>query len=147
MIERIEKLVRYYTTKFGTNDPYLIAEYLGIHVMQTPLGNISGMYKYIERSKWIFINNENGNETNNKIVMAHELGHALMHWKENCCFMSHHTLLLTSKIERHANLFAAILLITDELLQQYKGCTIEQFSNCTGIDEDLIKLRLKYIGG
>ena len=145
MIERIEKLVRYCTTKFGTNDPYLIAEYLGIHVMQAPLGNIPGMYKYIEHSKWIFINNENGNMDENKIVMAHELGHALMHWKENCCFMSHHTLLLTSKIERHANLFAAVLLINDELLEEYKDFTAEQFSNCSGIDKNLIELRLKYI--
>ena len=145
MVEYIDKLVKYYIKKVGTNDPYKIAEYLGIHVVHAPLGNISGMYKYIERSKWIFIGSDN-DDISKKVVMAHELGHALMHQKENCCFMAHHTLLLTSKIERNANLFAAILLITDDLLLQYNGFTTNQFSKCTGIDEELIDLRLYYIG-
>lgn len=52
-----------------------------------------------------------------KVVMAHELGHAILHVKENGAFMSSKTLLLTSKIEQQANLFAANLLITDDMLQ------------------------------
>lgn len=75
--------------------------------------------------------------------MAHELGHAVLHPKENCAFMSRHTLLLTSKIERQANLFAAYLLITDDLLVEYRGFTIEQLCNGTGYPMELIKLRLQ----
>lgn len=75
--------------------------------------------------------------------MAHELGHALMHRKENCCFMAHHTLLLTSRIERQANQFAAHLLISDEMLKDFSGYTKEQFCQCTGYPEELIELRLK----
>ncbi len=77
------------------------------------------------------------------VVLAHELGHAIMHPKENCAFMSRHTLLLTSKLESQANLFAAHLLINDAMLQDYEGYTQEQFCNCTGLPEELLKLRLK----
>ena len=75
--------------------------------------------------------------------MAHELGHAVLHPKENCAFMSRHTLLLTSKIERQANLFAAYLLITDDLLLEYKSFTKEQFCSGTGYPIELLKLRLQ----
>ena len=77
-----------------------------------------------------------------KVVLAHELGHAILHRRENCCFMAHHTLLLTSKIEKEANLFAAHLLITDELLQEYADFTQNQFCQCTGYPKELIELRI-----
>ena len=75
--------------------------------------------------------------------MAHELGHALLHWRENSCFMAHQTLLLTSKIERDANIFAAHLLISDNLLHEYEDFTWDQFCNCTGYPKELLDLRLK----
>lgn len=77
-----------------------------------------------------------------KVVMAHELGHAILHVKENGAFMSSKTLLLTSKIEQQANLFAANLLITDDMLQEYAGFTQEQFCSCTGYPKELLELRL-----
>lgn len=74
--------------------------------------------------------------------MAHELGHAILHVKENCAFMSSKTLLLTSKIERQANLFAAYLLIPDDMLADFTGYTQEYFCRCTGYPQELIELRL-----
>ena len=76
------------------------------------------------------------------VVVAHELGHALLHRKENCAFIKRHTLLLTSGIEREANLFAAQLLIDDALLMEYKGMTEEQFCNGTGYPKELIRMRI-----
>ena len=78
-----------------------------------------------------------------KVVVAHELGHALLHRKENCAFIKSKTLLLTSGIEREANQFAAYLLISDDMIQNFSGCTEEQFCNCTGYPKELIELRLK----
>lgn len=140
--KKIRELVNYYTQICGTNSPFRIAEYLGIHVKICPLGSAAGNYKYIQKGRWIFINSNIESETFRNLVMAHELGHALLHRKENCCFMAHHTLLLTSKIERQANLFAANLIITDQLLCEYEGCTKDQFCNCTGYPEELLELRI-----
>lgn len=142
MTKRITSLVSHYTKLFGTNDPFKIAKSLGIFISFEPLGNIAGMYKYIEHARWIFLNSNIEDENFIRIIMAHELGHALLHQKENCCFMAHYTLLLTSKIERQANIFASYLLITDDMLNEYKGFTIEQFARCTGLDKALIELRL-----
>lgn len=134
----------YYTKLFGTNNPVEIAKSLGIQIAYMPLGNALGHYQYIKRTKWIFINeNVLENEVLHKIVMAHELGHALMHVHENCCFMSNHTLLLTSKIEKEANIFTSYLLITDDMIKEYSEYTIEQFSSSTGIDQSLINLRME----
>ena len=75
--------------------------------------------------------------------MAHELGHAVLDRKQNCYFIRDKTLLLNSKFERRANLFAAYLLITDDMLQDYAGHTREQFCECTGYPPELLDLRLK----
>ena len=60
--------------------------------------------------------------------MAHELGHAIMHRKQNCYFIKHKTLLFNSKIEIEANKFAVDLLISDEQLFEYLDYNIEQIS-------------------
>ena len=76
------------------------------------------------------------------LVMAHELGHALLDRKSNCYFSRNKTLLLNSKIERRANLFAAYLLIPDKMLAEYADETKERFCQCTGYPKELIDLRL-----
>lgn len=142
MNSKMLRFIRYYTKLCGTNDPFVIADCLNIQVFRCPLGRISGYYKYLKKHKCIYINSEL--EYNfSKVVMAHELGHAILHVKENCAFMSSKTLLLTSKIEHQANLFAAYLLISDDMLKDYAGYTQEYFCACTGYPGELVELRLK----
>lgn len=138
---KILRFIRYYTRLCGSNDPFIIADHLKIKVFYFPLGKISGYYKYLKRHKCIYINS-NIDGVFSRVVMAHELGHAILHPKENCAFMSKHTLLLTSKIERQANLFAAHLLITDDMIHEYEGFTREQFCNGTGYPIELIELKM-----
>lgn len=106
------------------------------------MGKIAGFYIYMKHRRCIYINLEIENISFLRVVIAHELGHAIFHPKENCTFMASHTLLLTSKIERQANLFAAHLLITDELLNEFEEYTQEQFCNSTGYPMELLKLKL-----
>lgn len=141
---KIRRLIRYYTRLTGTTDPVAIAHLSGIRIYVCPLGDIAGNYKLLKRKRWIFINEDIPQGSSFfKVVVAHELGHALLHRKENCAFIKSKTLLLTSGIEREANLFAAHLLISDELLEAYSGFTREQFCNCTGYPKELIELRIK----
>ncbi len=140
---KIRRLISYYYRLCGSRDPVAIANYAGIGIHICPLGEIAGNYKLLKRKRWIFVNEnmEPGSPMFN-VVVAHELGHALLHRKENCAFIKRHTLLLTSGIEREANLFAAQLLIDDALLMEYKGMTEEQFCNGTGYPKELIRLRI-----
>ena len=142
MKRTIRQLVAYYKRKFETNDPFEIAKLLNIEVQMGDIGSRSGCYMYVKRHKCIFIN-ENLEEYEMRFVMAHELGHAILHPKENCYFIRNKTLLLNSKIEVQANQFAAELLIPDSLIEEHKDLSIEQFARLTGYNEKLIELRLK----
>ena len=75
------------------------------------------------------------------MVMAHELGHAVLHRKQNCYFIRNKTLLLTSKTEKEANRFAAELLVPDDLIYRYEGFTIRQISYAEGLNEELLHLK------
>lgn len=140
---KIRRLIRYYDRMMSTRDPVSIARQLNIGIAIVPLGEIAGNYKLLKRKRWIFVNEDIADSQLFRVVVAHELGHAVLHRKENCAFIKHKTLLLTSGIEREANQFAAYLLISDDMLEEYAGCTEEQFCNCTGYPKELIELRLK----
>ena len=137
----IRKLVSYYVRKYDTSNPFEIADALGIIVQIGRLG-FEGCYMFLKNHRCIFLN-EYLSEHDRTLVMAHELGHAIMHRKENCYFIRNQTLLLNSKKEIEANTFAMNLLLTDDILCEYKDYTIEQLSRLTGYEEKLIELRLR----
>lgn len=132
----------YLKRKFMTDNPFEIAQSLGIEIFYMPLGKISGYYKYLKKHKCIYINSDIEDNRFLSLVMAHELGHAVMHPKENCYFLENKTMLLTGKNELEANAFAIGLLISDDSLSEYRECTIEQLSRIFGYHEQLIKLRM-----
>lgn len=141
---KIRRLIRYYQRMTGGRNPVSIAEYAGIRIAILPLEEIAGNYKLIKRKRWIFVNDNIPTDSPLfQVIVAHELGHALLHRKENCAFIKNKTLLLTAGIEREANQFAATLLIPDDLIAEFNGYTVEQMSLCTGYPKDLIELRLK----
>ena len=141
---KTRRIIRYYERMAGSRDPVKIAHHVGIRISTVPLGAISGNYMLIKRKRWIFINDSIPEDSPMfKVIVAHELGHAFLHRKENCAFIKNKTLLSCSGIEREANRFAATLLITEELLEEYQNCTESQFCECTGYPKELIELRLK----
>lgn len=111
--KKIRKIIAYYERMTNSRNPLTIAKFANIGIHIAPLGELSGFYKLIKRKKWIFIN-ENLLDTDLfQVVVAHELGHAFLHRTKECAFIKNHTLLLSSKVEREANIFAAELLIPD----------------------------------
>ena len=148
-IKKIKRLVNKYTRKYSTNDPYTLAGYLNIKVFFVPLGNIPGFYKYMKRHKCIFINSTIEDKHFQKFVMAHELGHALMHPKENFYYLENFTNLKVVSAEAEANHFAAQLLIPDE--QVYAAfdnevMTLNHLARVLGYNEKLIRLRFESSG-
>ena len=144
MNKTIPKIVSQLVRKYGTSNPEQLARCLNVTVIRRPLEDaVAGFYKLIKRRKYIFLNSDIDDEIQVRVVLAHELGHAVLHPKENCAFIKSHTLLLTSKIELQANTFAAYLLIDDDTLREYAECTTDQFCQCTGLTKELIELRIK----
>jgi Predicted Zn peptidase len=137
----IKEVVEKYVIKYSTRDPFKLARLLGIEVQ---LGNpgCAGCYIFLKNHRYIFLNQSLPKHEMN-LVMAHELGHAILHRKENCYFMRNKTLLLNSKKEIEANLFAMELLIDDSFIEENKHLTIEQIARLSGYCEKLIELRLQ----
>lgn len=142
MRKDIKRLIAYYTKKINTRSPFEIANFLNIEIQIGPLGSRCGCYMFLKNHRCIFLN-EDLPEHEMELVMAHELGHAIMHRKENCYFIRNQTLLLNSKNEIEANTFAAELLIPDEIILENCNLTTEQLSRLLGYEQTLVELRLK----
>lgn len=142
MKRTIRQLVAYYKKKFDTSDPFEIADALHIEVQIGNLGSRSGCYMYLKKHRCIFLN-ENLSKHEMNLVMAHELGHAVLHPKENCYFIKNKTLLLNSKNEIEANKFAMELLVDDDILEENRDFSAEQLSRILGYHQKLIELRLQ----
>ncbi len=136
---RVQRLVAYCTKKYGTSDPFEIADQLGILYQ---IGNCEheGCYMFLKNHRYIFLSNRL-DRTELNLVMAHELGHALLDRKANCYFIRNQTLLLTSKFEIEANTFAAELLIPDELISDNPGLTSDQVARLAGYNAAIMKFK------
>ncbi|MEG2289090.1 MAG: ImmA/IrrE family metallo-endopeptidase [Clostridium sp.] len=143
-IMNIKKLAQKLIKKCGTNNPFEIADALGIWIYVVPLGNVRGNYLYSKKKKVFFIN-ENLSEKETLFCIAHELGHAIMHTKSNVYFNNSNTFFNQNKHEIEADTFAAELLISDNLLTEYKDFCIEVVANCEGVDYKYLKLKFDLI--
>lgn len=130
--------------KFSSRDPFFIAEGLGIHIMYVPLNRLKGVYKVIENSSFIILNQNNGDKLN-KIVCAHELGHHALHRElAKNEIISESVIYDTSrKRELEANIFACQLLIDDETVIEYikEGLDTEKIAKLTETDPNIIAIK------
>ena len=135
---RVDKLVR----KYKTRDPFEMIKGMNVILVFYPLDGVRGFYQYFQRNNIIYID-ETLSEHDKAFVLAHEIGHMILHKKSNAIFMDSRTQFRTSKYENEANKFAIELLISDESLSEYLNCSIEQLSQIYGYHQKLIELRLK----
>jgi Zn-dependent peptidase ImmA (M78 family) len=134
----IENIVKKLIKSCKTNDPYEIAAQKNINVIKWNLHHeIMGFYKYIRRNKFIFINS-NLDETIQRFVCAHELGHSQLHPRLNTPFLKQNTFLSVDRIEVEANYFAVNLLLSNEDFQYYE--TKHQVLMENGIPLEMEKL-------
>ncbi|MDA3731623.1 ImmA/IrrE family metallo-endopeptidase [Niameybacter massiliensis] len=114
----IRELVRELVHKHGTSNPMDLAKFENIHVEFDFYEETKGYFIKIDEIKYIVIN-QLLNEFLMLFVIAHELGHALMH-SNNTYIMkyekgiyhtdSHETFITNNIYEREANYFAVLLL-------------------------------------
>ena len=128
--------------KYGTRNPFELAEFLKINVIHWDLHyEINGFYQYEKRNQIIFLNN-NLSYDDQRLVCAHELGHAVLHKRSSVPFMRANTLFSIDKMEIEANKFAAFLLIPDEsLFDSYEQMTIYDLATLHQIPVQLVKLK------
>ena len=136
----IKKIALHLIKKYNTQNPFKIADALKIEYIIGPMGHYNGCYLYLKKHRCIFLNDELS-ENEKSFVMAHELGHAILHRTENCYFIRNKTFLSTAWIEREANTFAAELLIPDSLIYENPGFTKKQLVRLAGYNEKIMDFK------
>lgn len=113
--ERIVKNAKEIMETFDTRDPFVISERMGIPIIYREYGSAIKGYCIKVFDKLHIIINSNFDVKAQKIICAHELGHALLHTESLCpiftaSFEEHGN----SELEREANVFALSLLLDEE---------------------------------
>lgn len=109
--------------KYGERDPFRLAEALGIRTELRPMGLydgcVKGFFIYAYRIRHITVNSDLP-ELLQRVIMAHELGHAVLHAREAGVSGFHDMLLFDSTVptEYEANLFASEILLEDEAVME-----------------------------
>ena len=140
--EIAEQLVR----RYGTRDPFELAECLNIEIMHSDkMKKLKGMYLYILRNPYIVINT-NSSEQIQRIVCAHELGHDRMHRDLAARGAIQEVSLfdMATRPEYEANVFASELLLADEEIVELleKGYDAFQMASELASDINIVSLKI-----
>lgn len=122
-IESVCREVSRLIKKHDEPNPWNMASAMGIIVAEYPMGteanSCKGFFMYQSRMKHITINSEL-TDVLKRIILAHEIGHAVLH-HEAAKMKAFHDFSLydnSSRLEYEANLFAAEYLLDDELVKE-----------------------------
>ncbi|WP_438435446.1 ImmA/IrrE family metallo-endopeptidase [Gorillibacterium sp. sgz500922] len=131
MDQTIRRLIR----KHKSNCPFEIASGQNIEVWFEDLGACTrGMYRKTLRRKYIVIHRDLSEEWQ-RVICAHELGHAILHPGVSRFWIDEHTYFFVGKYERQANQFAVRLLTSQDSLLPGEGLPEMLRRNC--IPEEL----------
>jgi len=141
--ESAEKFIK----RFGTRDPFAIADGLGIEVLfRNDFTNLKGLYRVIQRNRFIFLNN-NLPEQVQTLVCAHELGHDTHHRNlaDDSPFREYILYSMNTRPEYEANLFAASLLLPDDEVHMYarEGYDVVQIAGMMNTDINLMLIKME----
>lgn len=138
----VKAIVESVVKRYGTRSPHELANLMKIQLHKSELGDIRGYYIKMFRIKQIYLNC-NLERREIEYVLAHEIGHAVMHPDSNTPFLRGNTYLSVNKMEIQADKFAIELLVPNSLVLEYCQYSVEQIARLTGYAEELIELRLK----
>lgn len=146
--EYIRKKAREIFCQYATNDPVQIAHDLDIGIKYADIGALKGLYTIVLDKPFIVVN-QNLSETEQQIVLAHELGHHLLHQHFVQADGLRETVLydMSSKPEYEANVFAAHLLLQNSAALQmaHEGMDIQQIAATMHVDGQLVHIFLSTI--
>lgn len=127
----IDKKIQNLIKKAGTDDLEDIISYLGIKIVKE---SKKSFYCQIKDKKYIYLDKE-APEDLQPFILAHELGHAILHQEE----ISHYSPLSITKTatEREADYFAFKILGLE--IDPTYNYTISQYATLLKVNEDTIK--------
>jgi Zn-dependent peptidase ImmA (M78 family) len=123
--------------KYNSRDPFYISECENILIITPSLPpSVKGMAVNCLGRKYISIN-KSLDFSEKRIIVAHELGHHLLHPGMSRRIIEETTLFPLDRFEREAYEFAAFLLIDPTLIEY--GDTIEMIAHRANVSVELVK--------
>ena len=102
-----------------------------------------GIY-FTVRDNQVILVNQNISREKARYVIAHELGHALLHPDQNYMFMANRTLMKTGRYEIEADYFCVSLLLCDILKNnQVDNMTSLELAKMAGLPEKSVSMWMK----
>lgn len=140
MKEYIDNTVKGIIEEVGSNNLQDILSHLGIHLIR----DNSTQNPLLNRCEGLYIRDFNGKELiivkedlpNENFIIAHELGHALLHTEYDTLLHNKHV--IPGKVEKEADYFATKLLFTNIKLEDWISTSYE-LAQYLGIKEDTVK--------
>jgi Zn-dependent peptidase ImmA (M78 family) len=85
-------------------------------------------------------------EHEERCVIAHELGHVMLHRNSNIYYLKNYTYSNTNKLENEANEFAAEILISDEDIKEAfeKQFSMEQMACYFEVPLELVEFKFNH---
>lgn len=142
MKSEIVKTVQNLVSEYGTNNPFELADALGILIM--PSKAVNGCTMNLLGYPVIFLG-ENLNDYEQRYVCAHELAHNVLHDMKQYYLLMNSTFFSKDKIEIEADTFAAELLVPDDVKTKYPCFTLEQVAASEHVPSELVKLKFKLL--
>ena len=141
--DKADRLVR----KYKTRDPFLLADYLHITLIYRKFEKLKGCFLVNQRNAYIILN-DSMEDHKKAWVLGHEIGHRILHYADavnlSKGIMTFSLYDKTTKPEREANLFAAELLVDDDVMTEYiynNEFTAEQCDKAMCLHPSIISLK------
>jgi Zn-dependent peptidase ImmA (M78 family) len=151
-IEYISGEVRRIMQKYDETDPVRLAKAMGVLLLNEPMGNspdaCKGFYFSQSRTQVITVNSDLPEELR-RIILAHELGHAVLHSRAAGTRAFHDFRLFdeTSVYEYEANIFAADFLMDDDKVLALLNGDISFFGAAAelGVPPELLDFKFRVL--
>lgn len=143
--EKIYDFTQRIARRYRTRNPFELAKMLGIHIDYKPFTALKGMYYIVDRCAFITLSDKL-DETMEKIVLFHEIGHHLLHRHlASKAFQEFGLFDVASKPEMEANIFAANMLIDDDELDNLaeENYTSSQIANMLYVPHQMLLIKMK----
>lgn len=113
--EEIRKKADELTALYETREPFAICRQMGVEIIYVPLTErVRAFYQRLCGVDVIYLS-DRLSETEQTVLLAHELGHCVLHRGLNSFFITRSTLYPVGRFEREADEFARCLLKDREL--------------------------------
>lgn len=143
----IVKIVNKLISRYGTRDPYKVADELGINILYRNFERQRGAYKVILKNRFVFLKN-GMHPVVEEIVLWHEIGHDVLHRQEAIKvggFKEFNIFdMRDNRMEYEANVFASQASLPDDAILEYieQGYDIQQIARAMNSDINLIALKV-----